>query len=91
MKNVYGMSMQKLEDYFLNIGQKKFKAIQVYEWLYKYTVESGSYVIIDEYDEVISFEDFIKMVEDKQLEENPDNFKYNKNVNGYRFADGEFS
>lgn len=64
---------------------------QVYEWLYKYTVESGSYVIIDECDTVISFEDFIEMVEDKQSEENPDNFKYNKNVNGYRFADGEFS
>lgn len=64
---------------------------QVYEWLYKYTVESGSYVIIDEYDEVISFEDFIEMVEDKQSVENPDNFTYNNNVNGYRFADGEFS
>ena len=64
---------------------------QVYEWLYKYTVESDNYVIIDEYDEVISFEDFIKMVEDKQSVENPDNFTYDKNVNGYRFADCEFS
>ena len=40
MKNVYGMSMQKLEDYFLNIGQKKFKAIQVYEWLYDKRISS---------------------------------------------------
>ncbi len=40
MKNVYGMNMQKLEDYFVNIGQKKFKAIQVYEWLYDKRVSS---------------------------------------------------
>jgi 23S rRNA (adenine2503-C2)-methyltransferase len=40
MKNVYGMNMQKLEDYFVNIGQKKFKAIQVYEWLYDKHVSS---------------------------------------------------
>jgi len=40
MKNVYGMNMQKLEDYFVNIGQKKFKAIQVYEWLYDKRVDS---------------------------------------------------
>lgn len=40
MKNVYGMSIKNLEDYFLNIGQKKFKAIQVYEWLYDKRVDS---------------------------------------------------
>lgn len=63
---------------------------QVYEWLYKNTVESDSYVIIDEYDEVISFDDFIKKVELKQQENNPDDFTYARNVNGYRFSDGEF-
>ena len=45
---------------------------QVYEWLYKHTVESNDYVIIDEYDEVISFDDFIKLVEEKQNENNKD-------------------
>lgn len=60
---------------------------QVYEWLYKYTVESDQYVIIDEYDEIISFDDFIKLVKKKQSENNPDDFTYAKNVNGYRFSD----
>ena len=63
---------------------------QVYEWLHKYTVESDLYVIIDEYDEIISFDDFVALVEKKQSENNPDDFTYSKNVNGYRFSDGDF-
>ena len=63
---------------------------QVYEWLYKHTVESNDYVIIDEYDEVISFDDFIELVEEKQNENNKDDFTYARNVNGYRFTDGWF-
>lgn len=63
---------------------------QVYEWLYKNTVESDNYAIINEYDEVISFDDFIKMVELKQQENNPDDFTYSRNVNGFRFSDEEF-
>lgn len=35
MISIYGVTLQKLEDYFISIGEKKFKAIQVYEWLYK--------------------------------------------------------
>lgn len=63
---------------------------QVYEWLYTYTVQSDSYVIMDEYDELISFDDLIELIEAKQSEENPDNFRYSRNVNGYRFTDDEF-
>lgn len=35
MKNIYDYSLTKLEEYFLSIGEKKFKAVQVYDWLYK--------------------------------------------------------
>lgn len=63
---------------------------QVYEWLYQNTVQSNNYVIIDEYDEIISFDDFVALVEEKQKEDNPGNFDYSRNVNGYRFSDGEF-
>lgn len=63
---------------------------QVYEWLHKYTVETDSYVIMDEYDKIISFDEFIALVEKKQSEDNPDNFTYARNVNGYRFSDDEF-
>ena len=38
--NIYGMSREKLENYFLSIGEKKFKAVQIYEWLYDKKVNS---------------------------------------------------
>lgn len=39
MISIYGVTLQKLEDYFVSIGEKKFKATQVYEWLYKKRVK----------------------------------------------------
>ena len=38
--NIYSMTLKDLETYFINIGEKKFKAIQVYDWLYKKRVNS---------------------------------------------------
>ena len=67
---------------------------QVVEWLKKYTVEEKLYVIINEYDEIISLEDFVDLVQRKQndplCKKNKDNFTYNRNVDGYRFSDEEF-
>lgn len=65
----------------------------VEDWLYKYTVESTDYVIIDEYDEIIPFDDFIELVERKQeqFKNNLDNFTYCRNVGGYRFENRSFS
>ena len=40
MKNIYGIKRSDLEEYFINIGEKKFKALQVYEWLYLKRVDS---------------------------------------------------
>ena len=40
--NLYGLTRKELEDYFLSIGEKKFKATQVYEWLYDKRVTSIS-------------------------------------------------
>ena len=34
MKNIYNYTLEDLENYFLNINEKKFKAKQVYDWLY---------------------------------------------------------
>ena len=33
--NIYGIKRLDLEEYFLSIGEKKFKALQVFEWLYQ--------------------------------------------------------
>ena len=42
MENIYGLTQQNLEKYFVDNGEKKFKAIQVYEWLYKKRINSFS-------------------------------------------------
>ncbi len=34
MNSIYGYTKEQLEDYFLSKGEKKFKALQVFEWLY---------------------------------------------------------
>lgn len=38
--NIYGCTLEDLENYFESIDQKKFKAQQVYDWLYKKRVNS---------------------------------------------------
>ena len=40
MRSIYDITLEKLEDYFISEGEKKFKAIQVYEWIYKKRVKS---------------------------------------------------
>ncbi len=42
MKNIYGETIQDLEKYFESIGEKKYKAVQVYEWLYQKRVTDFS-------------------------------------------------
>ncbi len=37
---IYGQTIEDLESYFEGINEKKFKAIQVYDWLYKKRVDS---------------------------------------------------
>lgn len=68
---------------------------EVKDWLKRYTVDSNEYVIMDEYDCIISYDDFFAMVDEKQKDEfnlsNPDNFRdgvYNRG--GYRFDPKEF-
>ena len=33
--NLYGQTLENLEKYFESIGEKKFKATQVFEWIYQ--------------------------------------------------------
>ena len=40
MENIYGYTLSRLENYFLEKNDKKFKATQIYEWLYKKRVNS---------------------------------------------------
>ena len=40
MRNIYGITLEELETYFIEHNIKKFKATQVFEWLYKKRVSS---------------------------------------------------
>ena len=40
MRSIYDISYKDLEEFFVNNGYKKFKAKQVYDWLYKKRVNS---------------------------------------------------
>ena len=65
---------------------------EVKDWLYRNTVERSFYVIMDEYDEIVPFDELIDLIEHKQeqFKDNPDNFTHCRNVDGYRFTEGEF-
>lgn len=66
MKNIFGYTKKMLEDYFLDIGEKKFKATQVFEWLYvhkNWNIFEFSNIkksVLDKMDADFTF-DFIKM------------------------------
>ena len=38
MNNIFGFTKKDLENYFESINEKKFKATQVFEWLYIHKV-----------------------------------------------------
>ena len=40
MKSIYGIKKSDLENYFISKNEKKFRATQVYEWLYKKRINS---------------------------------------------------
>ena len=40
MKSIYDFTREKLEEFFIGHNEKKFKATQVYEWLYKKRISS---------------------------------------------------
>lgn len=40
MRSIFGITRKKLEEYFLSINEKKFKATQVFEWIYRKDVRN---------------------------------------------------
>ena len=40
MRNIYDLTLQELEEYFIQIGEKPFRATQIFEWLYRARVNS---------------------------------------------------
>jgi len=42
MKNIYGITFEELENYFIEKSDKKFKATQVFDWVYKKRINDFS-------------------------------------------------
>ena len=40
MTSIYEFDQKDLENYFLSVGDKKFRAVQILEWLYRHQVSS---------------------------------------------------
>ena len=39
MRNIYDYTLQELEEYFLSIKDKKFRAVQIYDFLYRKRID----------------------------------------------------
>ena len=40
MNNIYGLTMEEMEEYFISLGSKKFHADQLFSWLYEKRIDS---------------------------------------------------
>ena len=40
MKNIYGCTLEDLEEYFIQNGSRKFHALQLFSWLYEKRIHS---------------------------------------------------
>lgn len=78
--NIYDKSLEQLEEYFLSINEKKYKAKQIYKWIYQKKIKS--------YDEVTDLKKEIvkKLKEDLPIETvQVVKIERDKDVNKYLF------
>ena len=40
MQSIYNLSLADLKEYFINKGEKPYRSIQIFEWLYRFKVRS---------------------------------------------------
>lgn len=78
MKNIYGLTLKEMEKYFLEIGSKKFHALQLFTWLYEKRIEEYSEVtnIKKEVLDAISLEYSIDRLKIVDVQEDVDVCKY---------------
>ena len=84
--NIYDYTKEMLENYFIDIGEKKFKAKQVFTWLYQKKVDSFSMMsdIKKEIQEKLSETFTINNIKIVNIEKDKDVNKYL-----FRLSDGE--
>lgn len=79
---------------FLFHTNEKFRDYDQFVRFIENNKKTGEFVIMNEEDKEVNPDELIKLIQEKQNDpfniENPDNFKYNRNIGGYRFDDREF-
>ncbi len=78
MKNLFGLKLNDLEEYFISINEKKYKASQVFEWLYHhriYNIDDFTNIKIDLREKLKSVFT-TEMIKIKKFEEGIDVKKY---------------
>jgi len=78
VKNIYGLTLSELEEYFLSLGSKKFHALQLFLWLYEKRIESYEEVtnIKKEVLEIVSKDFSIDRLKIVDVQEDVDVCKY---------------
>ena len=78
MKNIYNLTKIMLEDYFESINEKKFKATQLFEWLYEKRIKNFDEItnIKKEILEQIKKEYNMNMIEIVKSQDDIDTHKY---------------
>lgn len=56
-----------------------------------FILNNNEWIIKNEYGEEVSPNELLELIKTKQKENNPDDFTWAKNVDGYRFSDKDFS
>ena len=86
MRNIYDLTLDELENYFLDNGSKRFHALQLFSWLYEKRVESYSEItnISNEFLEKLKNEYSIDRLKIVDVQDDEDVSKYL-----FELADGE--
>lgn len=78
MESIYNKTINDLEDFFLSIGEKKFKAIQVYEWIYIKKINSFCEMSNIKKEVIIKLEEnfYFEKIEKEEVQRSRDSNKY---------------
>ena len=78
MKSIYDLTIEEMEEYFLNIGSKKFHAKQLFSWLYEKRVKKYSDITDIKKDVLVKLENDYSIEELKivDVQEDVDVCKY---------------
>ena len=70
---------------------ERFHSFPQFQDFLKEHIDTGEYVILDEYEREWSSRQMLDIIESKQKTPNPDDFAYGENnVDGYKFVKGDF-